>query len=58
MVRKFAVDYLQLDDFANICYAAFQAPVDDIFYQPRDSEDWKLIDAHMTTFTIENMEKY
>ena len=23
MVRKFVVDYLQLDDFATVCYAAF-----------------------------------
>ena len=32
MVRKFVVDYLQLDDFAVTCYAAMQTPYDDIFY--------------------------
>ena len=26
MVRKFVVDYLQLDDFAVTCYAAMQTP--------------------------------
>ena len=58
MVRKFAVDYLQLDDFASTMYAAFQAPLDDIWYQPRDSEDWKLLDASTVTYEIENYEKY
>ena len=40
MVRKFVVDYQQLDDFAMSCYAAMDAPKDDIFYQQKDSEDW------------------
>ena len=58
MVRKFVVDYLQLDDFANLLYAAFKAPLDDIFYQPRDSDDWKLLDAHTKLYEIENQDKY
>ena len=40
MVRKFVVDYQQLEDFAMSCYAAMAAPKDDIFYQQKDSEDW------------------
>ena len=58
MVRKFVVDYLQLDDFSTVLYAAFQAPDDDIFYQSRDSDDWKLLDQHTKMYEIENQEKY
>ena len=58
MVRKFVVDYLQLDDFAVTCYAAMQSPLDDIFYQAKDSEDWLLLNANMQFLKIENPERY
>ena len=58
MVRKFVVSYQQLNEFSIVCYSAFAAPMDDIFYQPRDSEDWKLLDAHTKINEIENQEKY
>ena len=58
MVRKFVVDYQQIDDFTMTCYSAMDAPKDDIFFQQKDSEDWQLLNAHTRTHELENQEKY
>jgi len=34
MVRKFIVDFYQMDLMDQVLYSAFKAPKDDIFYQP------------------------
>ena len=58
LVRKFAVDMLQLDSAEIMLYAAFDAQKDDIFYQEEDSADWQLLKAVTYQHEIENPEKY
>jgi hypothetical protein len=58
LVRKFCVDYLQIDTADLILFSAFDAPQDDIFYQSQDSDDWHRMKTHMEIVPIHNYLKY
>ena len=58
LVRKFCVNYLQIDTADLILFSAFDAPKDDIFYQSQDSEDWNRMKNHMEVVPIDNYQKY
>jgi hypothetical protein len=57
-VRKFVVDYLQLDTADMILFAAFEAPIDDPFYLSEEHPDIKTLQKHITKIEIDNYEKY
>jgi len=58
LVRKFVVNFYNLDLADFILYSAMQAPPDCLFLQSRRSEDWLLLDQNTTRHTINNASKY
>ena len=59
MVRKFVVNFYNLDLADFILYSAMKAPNDSIFFENRrTSENWALIDANKTRHQIQNPQKY
>ena len=57
-VRQFVVDFYVIELADYIIYSAMKAPTDDLFFQRRQSDDWKLIDANTTCYEISNEAKY
>ena len=57
-VRKFVVDYTQLDASELVLFGAFQAPKDDLFYLSEDSETWKIFKRALIEVKISDEEKY
>ena len=58
LLRKFCVDYLQIDTADLILFSAFDAPEDDIFYQSQNSDSWLIMKNHMEVVPINNYPKY
>ena len=57
-VRKFVVDFYMLEFADYVLYTAFTTPTDNLFCQPRDSDDWKLLDSVTTRYDLQNQSKY
>jgi len=58
ITRKFVVDFYMLEFADYVLYSAFMAPKEDIYYQSRKSDDWKLLDSITTRHEIRNSSKY
>ena len=57
-VRKFVVDFYMLEMSDHVLYSAIKAKTDDIWFQSRESDDWKLLDDNTTSYEIYNPSKY
>ena len=57
-VRKFVVDFYVLEMADFILYSAMKANTDDIWFQSRESDDWKLLDDNTTRYEVSNPSKY
>jgi hypothetical protein len=52
------VDYTMLDMLVLCIFTAFEAPVDEIFYQNGDSEKWTQLRQHITEIKPKDVDKY
>ena len=57
-VKKYLVEFLQLELAEFSLYSAFKVDKDEIFYQQRNSEDWQMLDKVTKCYNIENFKKY
>lgn len=57
-MRKFIVDYMQLDVADLYMFYAFKAPKDELFYLPADSDEWQRLAQATTVIGIQNAENY
>lgn len=57
-VRKFVVDYMQLDVAEIYLFTAFKAPKEEIFYLSENSETWRKLKECITEVKIINGDKY
>ena len=58
LVRKFVVNFYNLEMIDLILVTAMKAPTDDLWFQSRQSEDWALLDSNTTKHEIQNATKY
>ena len=57
-VRKFILSCLNFIIVEITLYSAFQAPVDDLFYLPEDSFEWRLINENLEVNPVEDEALY
>lgn len=57
-VRKFVVDYLQLDAVEIALFSAFEAPMDDPFYLDPEDPRIKCLQKHMKTIEVDDYDSY